>query len=109
MMSQVFWRNQALTDLDHCIDALMFPEPANRPSLTYEDAIDYKNDIVTFALSLRNRIRHIACVYEIHKQYGSKVARYDRNKNTQYYIIYNVDTEGNIYVERIMTNHITIS
>jgi hypothetical protein len=88
MMSQVFWRNQALTDLDDCIDALMFPEPTNRPSLTYEDAIDYKNDIVAFALSLRNRVRHITCVYNIHKQYGDKVARYDRNKNTHvlYYL-----------------------
>jgi hypothetical protein len=28
-----------------------------------EDAINYKDDIVAFALSLKNKIRHTACVY----------------------------------------------
>ena len=34
--------------------------------------------------------------------------RYDRNKYTQYYIVYNVDGSGNIFIERITTNHVTL-
>ena len=107
-MIQVFWKNQALYDLEDCIDSLMLSQNPNRPSLTYEEAIDYKNDIINFALSLRNRKTHTNCVYAIQKVFGEKAARYDRNKTTQYYIVYNLDLSGNIQIERIMTNHITI-
>jgi hypothetical protein len=87
----------------------MFPESKNKPPLTYEEAHNYIDDIADFALSLGERMYHINCVYEIHKRYGKKTARYDRNKNTQYYIIYDLDEEKDIiYVERLISNHITI-
>ena len=96
-------------DLENCLDALLFPINPNKQPLTYEEAHNYIDDIVTFVYSLATKIRHIDCVFEIHKVYGEKAARYDRNKQTQYYVVYNIDSHGNIYVERIMTNHITIS
>jgi hypothetical protein len=107
-MIDVIWSDQSLNDLDDCLDTLMFPEYDNRPSLTYEEAIDYRDNIVAFALALPDRAIHTDCIYEIHKMYGEKAARYNRNKNTQYYIIYNIDIIGDIFIERIMTNHITI-
>ena len=96
-------------DLEDCFDALMFPKFGNRPPLTYEEAHKYIDDIADFALSLGEIKYHADCVYKIHKQYGEKAIRYNRNKNTQYYVIYDLDEEKNtIYVERLITNHITI-
>ncbi|GHT50621.1 hypothetical protein FACS189440_18360 [Bacteroidia bacterium] len=107
-MNNVFWKDKALYDLDDCLDALMFPKYNNRPPFSYEEAIDYRDNVMAFAFALRDKVLHTDCKYEIHKMYGEKVARYERNKNTQYYIIYNIDTIGDIFIERIMTNHITL-
>ena len=96
-------------DLENCFDSLMFPKFKNRPPLTYEEAHNYIDDIADLALLLGEKKRHADCVYEIHKQYGGKVIRYDRNKNTQYYIIYDLDEEKNIiHIKRLIANHVTI-
>ena len=95
-------------DLEDCFDALMFPKYNNRTPLSFEDAHKYIDDIVNFAYSIAFKAIHVNCFYDEHKRYGAKVARYDRNKYTQYYIIYNINEYDDIYIERIITNHITI-
>jgi hypothetical protein len=103
----IVFSQQSGADLEDCLDALMFPKYKNRPPLTFEEAHDYVDEIVEFVYSISEKATHTNCIFDTHKKYGEKVVRYERNKYTQYYIIYNVDVAGNIYVERIMTNHIT--
>ncbi len=70
----------------------------------------YVNDIVDVCERIDKITFHTDVQYEIHKQYGKKVFTYKRNKNTCWYIIYDIDTTTNtIYIQHITSNHITLS
>ena len=107
MNKMIVISDEALLDLYDCVYALMYPKYNNRPNLTEEDALAYRDDIINFIYSLADKTTHSDATFTDHKQQGKKVARYDRNNNTQYYIVYDLDTFHTIYVNRILTNHIT--
>ena len=68
----------------------------------------YMNDIIDECYSLDKKLVHFNAHYETHKQFGSKVHTYKRNANTIWYIIYN-KTGENIYIEKIISNYMTVS
>lgn len=53
------------------------------------------------------KIYHANTVYPVHKLYGSKVYTYKRNRQTTWYIIYNLDRHGNVFINKIMSNYQT--
>jgi hypothetical protein len=54
------------------------------------------------------KIFHSNAIYETHKRYGGKVHQYKRNASTIWYIIYN-KIDANIYIEKIISNYMTVS
>ena len=76
--------------------------------LEYEHAMNYVDDIVDLCESLDKTNHHFNTQFEMHKKYGKKVHCYNRNKNTTWYIIYDIDLSTNtIYIQHITSNHTT--
>lgn len=73
-----------------------------------EHALSYYDDIREACDKLDKINYHADCQYETHKIYGKKVFQYCRNKQTTWYIIYDVDIETNtIFIQHITSNHLT--
>ena len=102
----VFYNKQADSDLDEILEGLLF---WNKIELSREFCLSYINDIIDVCDCLDTKIFHSNTVYEMHKQYGEKVHIYKRNARTIWYIIYDIDKKDNIYINRIISNHLTIS
>jgi len=78
--------------------------------LEFEHAKQYVDDIVDVCENLDKTNYHANAQFEVHKKYGKKVMNYIRNKNTTWYIIYDIDlTSNTIYIQHITSNHITIT
>ncbi|MCL2649582.1 MAG: hypothetical protein FWD60_00985 [Candidatus Azobacteroides sp.] len=76
--------------------------------LSYEHAEKYVDEIRAECDMIDKISFHFDAQYETHKRYGDKVHTYKRNANTIWYIIYN-KTGENIYVEKIISNYMTVS
>ena len=77
--------------------------------LELEHAIKYVSEIRNICDTLDSKAFHFNTKFSIHKRYGEKVHTYNRNKQTQWYIIYNLDQHGNVYIQKIISNHNTIA
>ncbi|GHT32837.1 hypothetical protein FACS189434_05590 [Bacteroidia bacterium] len=78
-------------------------------TLTFDHVKQYVFDIQRMCDKLDTKEYHTNTIYRTHQKYGEKVYPYKRNKNTTWYIIYNIDeVTGNIYVNKIMNNYLTI-
>ena len=62
--------------------------------------------MISECISLEFKSYHFNSVFPNHKQFGKHVHRYQRNKNTTWYIVYDKDEYRNIYIQRILSNHI---
>jgi len=102
----VYYSKQADFDLDNILDGLL---AWKKFTLTREFCLNYVSDIIDICDSLDTKTIHFDAVYETHRRYGEKVHKYSRNKATTWYIIYNVDFYNNIYINKIINNHLTIS
>jgi len=74
-----------------------------------EHAKSYIHDIRMECYSLGTKKNHFNTTFSTHKNFGSKVHTYNRNKQTQWYIIYDIDRYGNIFINHITSNHTTIT
>jgi hypothetical protein len=101
----VYYSEQADNDLDDILEGLL---SWRRYALTREFCHNYISDIIDVCNGLDTKVYHTNAVYNIHKRYGAKVYKYSRNKNTVWYIIYNIDAFNNIFVNKIMNNYLTI-
>jgi len=101
----VYYSKQADSDLDEILEGLL---SWKKHTLTREFCLDYVSDIITVCDSLDTKTYHFDVVYEIHKHYGKKVHKYSRNNATTWYIIYDVDLLNNIYINKIINNHLTV-
>jgi hypothetical protein len=102
----VYYSKQAENDLDDILDGLLTWQ---KITLTRDFCIDYISAIIDICDNLDSKVLHTKCVYETHKRYGNKVHNYSRNKSTSWYIIYDIDSYGNVYVNKIISNYLTIS
>ncbi len=75
--------------------------------LEREFVLSYVKDLLAICESLDSKSIHLKTTYASHKRYGEKVYRYRRNPNTIWYIIYDVDKYGNVFVNKIMSNYTT--
>ncbi len=59
--------------------------------------------------SIEAKTYHFKTAKPEHKQYGSKIHTYKRNKQTQWFVIYEIDNLNNILINHITSNHLTFS
>jgi len=100
----VFYSKSARNDLRNIFDGLL---SWSKHKLEYNHVVMYHNDILAICNSLDYKAYHFNTLLPLHKSFGQKVHNYRRNKQTNWYIIYNLDQHGNIYIQRILSNHIT--
>jgi hypothetical protein len=102
----VFYSHIARQDLKSIFDGLL---TWSKHQLEYNHVVLYHNTIIDVCDSLDKKAIHFNTRYIIHKRYGEKVHTYKRNKQTVWYIIYNLDQHNNVYIQRILSNHTTIA
>ena len=102
----VYYSRQVDNDLDDILDGLLMWQKC---VLTREFCLKYISDIIDCCDSLDAKTFHFDAVYETHKRYGKKVYNYSRNKTTSWYIIYNVDIDNNVFINKIISNYLTVS
>ena len=100
----VFVSYQAKIDLDNILIGLLSWE---KHTLSVEFTDNYIEAIVSQCYSLETKLRHQNCIFKMHKKYGEKFIRYHRNRQTTWYIIYNIDPYNNITIEKIISNYQT--
>jgi hypothetical protein len=102
----VYYSSQARLDLANILIGLL---EWRKHILEIEEVIQYVDDIADICDRLDINVYHANAQYDTHKRYGTFAYPYKRNKNTTWYIIYNIDeTTGNIYINKIMNNYLTI-
>jgi hypothetical protein len=79
----------------------------SKAELSVEEVIRYVDDIVDICYKLDSSVYHRRAVYENHLKYGSFAYPYKRNKQTIWYIIYDINPQDNILINKIISNHIT--
>ncbi len=76
--------------------------------LEFNHAANYVDDIVDSCDKLDQSSYHENSQFLEHIEFGEKVYKYIRNKNTTWYIIYDFDVNSNtVYIQHITSNHIT--
>ena len=102
----VFINRQAKVDLDNIVAGLLEWE---KVILTVSEVMQYVDDIANVCYKLSDLTYHHNAKYKDHLEYGEYVFPYKRTKNTTWYIIYNIDSFNNIYVNKITSSYMTIS
>ena len=105
-MNRVFFSEQSEQDLSNIVVGLLLWDKA---PITEEHALQYADDIYLMAHSIPGLSCHQKCQYHIHRQYGEYQLKYKRNKRTTWYIIYDIEAySGNILINKIISNHVTV-
>ena len=102
----VYYNPVALEDYSNILYGLL---TWSKHPLEPEHARQYMKDIVKVCNTLDGKIYHQKSSYNFHKLYGNYVHLYKRNRNTCWYIVYNLDLFGDVFIERIMNNYMTIA
>jgi mRNA-degrading endonuclease YafQ of YafQ-DinJ toxin-antitoxin module len=100
----VSYSEQAFIDLDEILEGLFYWDKID---LSRELCRKYVSDIIDVCDNLDKLPIHLPTKYETHKKYGKFVYLYKRNTKTQWNIIYNKETNNNIYIEKIINNYKT--
>ena len=99
----VYYSNNAREDLRNIFDGLLsWP----KHKLEYNHVFLYHNTILNICEGLDTKTFHYNSQFPEHKRFGEKVYTYRRNKQTNWYIVYNLDSHGNVYIQRIFSNHL---
>lgn len=100
----VYYSEQVRYDLEAIRDGLL---SWHKIALEYDFVISYMQDLLDLCDSLDTKKIHSKTTCSSHKRYGERVYRYRRNPSTIWYIIYNIDKHGNVFINKIMSNYIT--
>ena len=101
----VLIHKQAYRDLDAIFTGMMYWEKID---LSVDFVETYIDDIVEECYKLDCLSYHVNATYYTHKLHGQKVHRYHRNPRTTWYIVYDMDAQGNIFVNRIISIYTTV-
>jgi hypothetical protein len=102
----VFINRQAKIDLDNIVIGLL---EWGKIELTVDEVIQYVDDIVAICYQLDAFVHHHKATYNDHLKYGAYSYPYKRTKQTIWYIIYDINPQNNILVNKIISNYMTIS
>ena len=98
----VYYSHQAIIDLDNIRSGLL----EWKIVLSEEFVFSYIDELKNQCESIQHKYLHFNTVYLMHKQFGQKVHKYRRNSNTTWYIIYDLDSYKNIYINKIFSNYV---
>ena len=105
-MSMVYFSVQSEQDLSDIVVGLLL---WTKISISEEQALRYADDIYLMAFTIPNLTYHPECKYLMHRRYGEYHLKYQRNNRTTWYIIYDIDpVSGDILINRITSNHMTM-
>ena len=102
----VFISRQAKIDLDNIVIGLL---EWHKIELTVDEVMQYVDDIVSICYQLDSCVHHHKATYDNHLKYGVYSYPYKRNKHTTWYIIYDINKQNSILVNKIISNYKTIS
>ena len=102
----VFINKQAKIDLDNIVISLL---EWDKIKLTVNEVMQYVDDIVAICYQLDSSVYHHKVTYNDHLKYGDYSYPYKRNKQTIWYIIYDINNQSNIHINRIISNYVTVS
>ena len=100
----VYYSEQAETDLDDIVVGMLEWE---KHDLTFEHIMSYRYDLKRACDALEMKHYHFPAEYPQHLEYGKYVLAYKRNPRTTWYIIYDIDEKGDIYINKIISNYLT--
>lgn len=100
----VYFSKLSLKDIDDLVVGLL---TWRKHELSIEFVQNYRDRIVYECKSLDIKLFHFNTQYNLHKQFGQKVFTYKRSKQTVWYIVYNLDAHGNVFIQRLFSNHTT--
>ncbi|MDR1737482.1 MAG: hypothetical protein LBR66_01495 [Candidatus Symbiothrix sp.] len=101
----VFYSEQSRQDLEDILYGLI---TWDKHPLTYEHAHVYVSDIRAVCGVLDSISYHSLALYETHLNFGRYVFAYKRNPRTTWYIIYDIDNQKNVYIQKIISNYLTV-
>ena len=78
-----------------------------QPRMAYDEVVNYRNDLYKQCLSIANRTYHEKPRYADHSKFGQFVLSYKRNSRTTWYFIYDIKSNGDILIKKVMNNYIT--
>jgi hypothetical protein len=102
----VFYKRNALRDIEQMRHGLLLWQ---RATLTKEFIHSYINDLRKVCESIDKKQTHSPATYRTHRRYGSFVHEYRRNRRTVWFIIYDIDVWGNAFINKIISNYMTIN
>ena len=102
----VFINRQAKIDLNNIVIGLL---EWDKITLSVSEVMQYVDDIADICYRLDNYVYHQLAKYKEHMKYGKYSYPYKRNKNTTWYIIYDMDSNNNVFINKIISNHLTVS
>ena len=105
-MNVVSISRKARIDLDNIVIGLLDWE---KVMLTIDEVKQYVDDIVEIAYSLDEKNVRFKATYNDHLKHGTYVYSYRRNAKTIWYIIYDIDEKDDIFINRIISNYMTVS
>ena len=105
-MNKVYFSNNAEQDISNIVIGLLL---WTKVSISVDEAFRYVDDIKLIAYSIPELAYHQKCRYIMHKEHGEYQIKYKRNYKTTWYIIYNIDPEtGDVLINKIINNHLTL-
>ena len=102
----VFINRQARIDLDNIVTGLL---EWDKVKLSISEVMQYVDDIADICYQLDGFEYHRHAKYHDHLKYGKYSYPYKRNNNTTWYIIYDTDSNNNIFINKIINNYLTVS
>jgi len=106
----VFYNQSALDDIEQIFIGLLEWDTKDNKQvrMTFDEVWDYRNNLVSIGNTLDSLSYNAETQYEMHKQYGKYVYRYNKNQRTQWYFIYDKVGE-NVFINKIINNYLTIN
>ena len=101
----VYYSEQAEIDLDDIVTGMLQWE---KHTLTFEHVMTYRYDLENACNALDKRYLHFSAEYPEHCEYGEYAFAYKRNQRTTWFVIYDIDDEKNIYIQKIISNYLTV-
>ena len=102
----VFISKKAKTDLDNIVIGLL---EWNKVMLSVAEVMQYVDDITDICYQIDSFEYHNHAKYNEHLKYGKYSYPYKRNKNTTWYILYDIDSNNNVFINKIISNYLTVS
>jgi len=108
--NMVSYSEEAYEDFDVIFDGLLNwkDKKTGQRHLNYYEGVDYIDRMQLFCETIDKANYHFRTKYEYHRKYGGFYQTYQPNSRTTWYIIYNIISDSNVLINKIMNNYQTV-